>query len=335
MIKEAINKLINKEELSEIELKEAFDEVFSGLADSVQGASFLSLLKQFDENVILSALNSSQNAIKKPFSIFNTDDLIQNISLNKNSKYLDISLIQDLICSSSDLNISKHFFKNSYKENNSLDILLNMGVNIEKDVDYTTIEYENLNFSYFYLSEDSPYFKYSEPIRKALPFDNILNLTHKLINPIGAKNLFLGVNNKEDVNKYANIALNLNKTNSIVVSGNEEFPYICPNGESQVSEAWKNKIFSYTITPELLGFKEADLSMLECENNKEQAQNILDIIRNKNIGAKFDIAIINSALSLYITKKADSLMDGIALVKKLIESGVVAQKFEQIKEFYS
>ena len=79
MIKEAINKLINKEELSEIELKEAFDEVFSGLADSVQGASFLSLLKQFDENVILSALNSSQNAIKKPFSIFNTDDLIQNI----------------------------------------------------------------------------------------------------------------------------------------------------------------------------------------------------------------------------------------------------------------
>lgn len=334
MIKEAINKLINKEKLSEVELRESFDEVFSGLATSVESASFISLINQFENETILSVLNCANGAIKKPFSIFNTDELIQNTAFNFDSKIIDVLLIQDLICATSGLNVARHCFDTHLTYENSFDVLFKMGINIKKEIDYSTSEYENLNFNYFYLSKESPYFKYSEPIRKALPFDNVFNYTHKLINPINAKNLFLGVNKKDDVEKYANIALKLNKANSIILCAQDGLPLVSLNGETCVAEAWKNKIFTYIVTPDLLGFKEASLEDLKCQNNEENAQDVLDIIQNKNKSPKYDLAIINSALALYISKKADSIMDGINLAKKLIEDGLVEQKYNQIKEFY-
>lgn len=335
MIKETINKLINKEELTQIELRESFDELFSGLANNLEGASYLSLLNQFDESVILSALISAENSFKKSFSIFNSDEAIQNIVFKKKINCIDVSLIQDLICASAGLPIATHCYNNPLVKNTSFDIFKEMGVNLDKEIDYNSIEFENLNFNYFYISDNVSHFKYSEDIRRALPFDNVLNIVLKLINPLNAKNLFFGVNSKDDVNKYANIALELKKSNSIVICGDDDFPYVSLSGESYVAEAWKNKIFTYVLTPEFLGFECADFRDVYCENNSHQAQDIFEIIQNKKKDSKYDIAIINSGLSLYIAKKANSIIEGIDLAKELIASNRVFEKFEQIKEFYS
>lgn len=333
MIKEATNKLINKESLSEIELREVFDEIFSGLATQIEAVCFVSLLEQFDSNVILSALNSANSTIKKPFSIFSEVDFIQNIQINENEKYLDFKLVQDLICAASGLCVLNHGFKNNY--NRSFKILSKMGVNIDKEIDYTKCDFEKLNFNYFYLPTDTPYYKYSEEIRKSLPFDNFLDIVLKFLNPFNAKNLYLGVKNKDSVEKFADIALKMGKNNSIIVSADNGFSYVSINGESYVAEAWKNKIFTYVLSPELLGFKEYDISDIECADDSQNAVDILEIIQNKQKGAKYTFCILNSALALYISKKADSIMDGINLAKKLIDDGDVEEKFSQIKKFYS
>ena len=156
-----------------------------------------------------------------------------------------------------------------------------------------------------------------------------------MLNPFSSKNLFLGVSDRNFANTMANVALKLNKENSIIVSSDNDFDYIYPNGETYIAEAWKNKIFTYVITPELLGFDSAQISEIEVENNEQNASDILNIIENKDIGAKYSMAIMNSALSLYISKKAESLIDGVNLAKSLISSGKVKEKFEQLKNFYS
>ena len=58
---------------------------------------------------------------------------------------------------------------------------------------------------------------------------------------------------------------------------------------------------------------------------------ISPVERKKNKDTKYDISIMNSALSLYITKKTDSIIEGVNLATKLIKDGIVEQKFEQIK----
>jgi len=335
MINAVINKLLNEVEITEIELREAFDEVFSGLANDIQTASFLTIANKVEQKALCSAMEAIKEIIKKPYAISNCENLIQNVTLNQNNSHIDISLAQDLICASADLGVCTSTFDSIKAKNNSFNVLSKMGVNIEKEIDYSTLEFEKLNFNYIFLPLDNPYFKYSENIRCQLPFENIFNTTLKLLNPLCAKNLFLGISDKNKVNLYANIALKLNKTNSIILSAKDGFCYVSPNGESYIAEAWKNKIFTYVLTPELLGLESKELEEIKCENNEQNALDILNIIQNKEKGAKYNVVVLNSALSLYISKKADSIMDGLNLAKNLIESGKVFEKFEQIKKFYS
>ena len=107
------------------------------------------------------------------------------------------------------------------------------------------------------------------------------------------------------------------------------------DGETKVAEAWKNKIFAYVLTPELLGVKASCLDELKCSSTEENANDILLLAQNKLVGAKYNAAILNAGLSLYISKKADSIIDGIDLAKDTINSGRMLEKYKQIKKSYS
>jgi anthranilate phosphoribosyltransferase len=50
MIKATTNKLINNEEIVESELKEVFEEIYSGLANEIQATSFLTALSASNIN---------------------------------------------------------------------------------------------------------------------------------------------------------------------------------------------------------------------------------------------------------------------------------------------
>ena len=337
MIKEVLNKLLCAQNVSETEYREVFDEIFQGLSHDVEISSFLTALKDtnLEFDVLLEAINSSFSAIKTDFSVLNSGDLIENIYLCQSNNLINIALLQDLICTAAELPISRYCFDGVYSKDNAFQILNLLGFDFNKEIDYNSSEFEKLNFNYFYLSTQNPYFKYSENVRASLPFDNLFNKTIKFLNPLKAKNLFLGVSNREDVDKYATLALKLNKVNSVIVNGAQSLPFITPWGESYIAEAWKNKIFTYVLTPELLGFDSLSLDEIKCVDNKENARDILEIISNKKKGAKYNVAIMNSALSLYISKKTASVMDGINLAKKLLKDGLVEEKFNQIKAFYS
>lgn len=330
MIIEATKSLIEGENLTLIDTREVFDEVLSGLSDEIQTSAFLTALKtkKTTNDELLGGILSSKEAINIPKITFNNQTSIQNLCLEKISNILDISLIQDLICCANELSIAKFAF-----EDNSFKTLETLGVNLKEEKDLTSLDFENLNFAYIYLSKNSPYYKYTHKIARSGLFDEILNPIFAFLNPLNSKNIFLGVKDKKDVQKYANIALSLNYENSIIVSNNN-FPFLSLEKESFVAEAWKNKIFTYVITPDLLGFKEASNNDLIYKDEKENADIILGILEGKIKDFRYDFAILNSALSLYISKKADSIMDGINLAKKTIDTGLANEKLNQIKNFY-
>ena len=67
MIYETLNKLFKKEDLTDIEIKETFDEINQGLAGSFLACAFIVALKSKGETIdeITNAIISSKEAIKK------------------------------------------------------------------------------------------------------------------------------------------------------------------------------------------------------------------------------------------------------------------------------
>ena len=95
------------------------------------------------------------------------------------------------------------------------------------------------------------------------------------LNPSSASNCAIGVNSADEVKKFAKMCLELNYINSIVFTS-EIVPYIAPFGESFFAECWKNKIFTCTINPIILGLKEYSIN--EIKFSKEENKDITKAI---------------------------------------------------------
>jgi len=331
MINKVIKNIINNSDV-DVNIEECFDEIFSGLSDSVISGVFLALLemKQYDVDDIVAAINSARASVKKINTDIDKDFLIENICLNQCSEYLDISFALDIILSANNIGAIKFTSSNYFNKNNSFDTLKSFNIDAERlNID----TFEKTDFLYKYYPKDTPYLKYTEELNRILPFKTVLSIIINFLNPLGAKNCSVAISNKTLVEKYANICLNLGYSNSIVFSG-DGFPYISIEGESKVSEAWKNKIFSYTITPELLGIERQSLSSVKVENREHNFEILNAIFNNKLKDANYDIIIINSALALYITKTTKSLAEGLELAKKTIDDGYALEKINQIKNTF-
>ena len=336
MINEAISQLINNENLSVSCAKECFDEIFSGLATPVQASSFLTALesKGIVQDEQLAGILSSRESVKKISFPIQNISLIENIILDETFEYLDFALLNDLICATCNLNSMRYSFESHIFNSRSFNLLSKLGLRFNHiDSDFIDT-FEQINFGYFYLSTNEPYYKYVYELKKSLKFSNSLNLFDKLLNPYCAQNLFLGIKDANLVEDYAKLALNLNNQNTLVVSGYDKTPFISIENESFVAEAWKNKIFAYKISPELLDIKKASLDYVKVQNEDECANLILEIIENKAREEVIQAIILNAGFALYISKICASVMDGLALASKVINDGKLKEKFEQIKKHY-
>ncbi len=336
MIKDLINKLILNKDLDEIETKEAFDEIFSGLADEITVSSFITALKMKNETMdeISSAIVSARESVNKISLSGDVNNFFESVFLAPDDGYFDIKLVVDLICAANSLGALRYSFNNCFKKNKSFELLKLMGVRFDNQ-NNAIRNFERLNFGYFELPSDEKYYKYTNSISRSLEFDNILNILDKMLNPYCAKNQIIGLCDKTKVELFANMALRLNNSNTMVLSADNFFPYVSTQGETYVAEAWKNKIFTYVLTPDLLGFSEHSIKDLICPDYETNASDIVLLLQNKLQGAKKDCVILNAALALYISKKANSIMDGLELAKKTINEGVAFDKFIQIKNTYN
>ncbi len=330
MINSAINKLLSKNDLESTIIYEVFEEILSGIATPIQTSSFLTALKTKPETLeeLFYSIDASRGFVKKINLPYSCDNLIENITMNEDSSIIDISFAVDIICSANNLGVLKYSF-NMDKAFQTLSFFS------ENFFNKTLNNFERLCFGYFLLDKNEPYYKYSSIVDKNLTFDNIFSIIDKFLNPYGAKNQVIGVNRGELVEKIALLCLKLKNSNSLVMSAKNNFPYISLESETYVAEAWKDKIFTYTLTPELLGFKNHSIDEIKCDNISHSALIIKDVFENKTKNASYCAIVLNSAMALYIAKKAPSIIDGIELAKKTIDSNLAIEKLEQIIKSYS
>ncbi|MCD6220925.1 anthranilate phosphoribosyltransferase, partial [bacterium] len=60
---------------------------------------------------------------------------------------------------------------------------------------------------------------------------------------------------------------------------------------------------------------------------------IINILKNKERGAKRDIVILNSAFLLKAAGKVDNIEEGIDLSRNIIEKGIAYKKFMKLIDY--
>ncbi len=331
MIKEITKEILNNKRsfLEQIEIREIFDEIYQGLANKITTTAFITALKtlQLENETLQAIIEASNDAINKPEHSFKNN--FQTVNLNPNTKYFDVYFALDIINSANNINSIKYSV-GDFNNNHFLE--LKKHLNIEPYSSKTLEQIESKKFCYFYLDENEKYIKYTDEIRKNLSFENIFDLTDYFLNPFSVKNQIIGVNSIENVQKFANLSLLLNYDNSLVTTSSTGLSFATLDGENTIAEAWKNKIFTYTLSAELLDLPKYSIEEIKINNAKDTFEITKDIFENKTKNAYYYTIVLNSALALYISKNASSLIDGIKLAEKTIDSGLAKEKLQQIIE---
>lgn len=326
MIKEAIVKLAEKEDLSGSMAEQAMDEIMSGQATPVQMSAFLVALSMKGatiEEITACAKGMRNHCVK----LLNDQDVLEIVGTGGDrANSFNISTISALVVSAAGVPVAKHGNRAATSKCGAADVLEALGVKIDLAPEKSAELLKRLNICFMFAQNYHLSMKYVAPVRRELPIPTVFNILGPLTNPAGASMQLMGVYEEGLVEPLARVLRNLGVTRAMVVFGQDGLDEISASSPTTVCEVREKEFASYVLTPEQFGMercRKEELTGGTPEENAEIARRIL----NGEKGPKRNAVVLNSAAALHITKGI-SMEDAVVQVQELIDSGKAREQME-------
>ena len=333
MIKEAIVKVVNKEDLTYDEAYAVISEIMSGQTTPTQNAAFLSALSTKSTKAeTIDEITGCAAAMRDAALKFENDlDLFEIVGTGgDNSNSFNISTTSAMVIAASGIKVAKHGNRAASSKSGTADCLEALGVNIDLDPDKCRKLLEEVGFCFFFAQKYHTSMKYVGPIRKELGFRTVFNILGPLTNPSNPKYHLLGVYDRVLLEPVAEVLMKLGSKRGMVVFGTDKLDEISLSAPTAVCEYKDGWMKNYEITPEQFGFERCTKEDLTGGSPQENAAVTRGILSGEIKGHKRNTVLLNAGASLYIGGKADSMEEGVKLAAELIDSGKALEVLEKL-----
>ena len=348
--KEIIQKLIEKKDLTREETEQAMLQIMEGKLSDLEIANFLVALKskgETIEEITACARIMREKSVKikiknKPNQDGNIINFIDMCGTGGDkSNTFNISTAASFIVAGAGIIVAKHGNKSVSSKCGSADVLAELGVNINLSPELVEQCINKIGIGFIFAPNFHPAMKFVANARKQLGVRTVFNMLGPLTNPASPKAQVIGVFDANLTEAYANVLKNLGLERALVVNGSG-LDEITLHDKTKITELKEDKIKTYYITPEELGFKRYNLDEVKTDSVQQNADVIRLILNNlnegkdanmANIAAARDFAVVNAAAGIYVAGKASSLKDAISIARESISSGKAREKLEQLKDF--
>ena len=322
MIKEAIIKIVNKEDLSFDEAYTVMNEIMNGETTPTQNAAFLAALSTKSAKAETTGeIAGCAKAMREHATPVDTDfDLFEIVGTGgDNAGSFNISTTSAIVAAAGGMKVSKHGNRAASSKCGTADCLEALGVNIDEDPDKCRKLLEKVGICFFFAQKYHNSMKYVGAIRKELGFRTVFNILGPLTNPAHPKRQLLGVYDEYLIEPLAKVLMELGVKRGIVVYGMDKLDEISLSAPTKVCEIKDGSLHTYEIKPEDFGLSRCKKEDLTGGDPKENAAITLSILNGEK-GAKRDAVLLNAGAALYIGEKAKSMQEGINLAARLIDS---------------
>ena len=336
MIKEAIVKIVNKEDLTYKEAYDVMNEIMNGETSPTQNAAFLAALStksartETTDEIAGCAAAMREHALKVETDM----ELFEIVGTGgDNAHSFNISTTSALVAAAGGMKVAKHGNRAASSKCGTADCLEALGVNIMITPGQSTKLLESIGICFLFAQNYHASMKYVAPVRKELGIRTVFNLLGPLSNPAGATMELMGVYDESLVEPLSRVMTNLGVKRGMVVYGQDKLDEISMSAPTTVCEINNGHYRSYVIQPEDFGLKRCTKDELVGGTATENAEITKGILSGRIQGAKRDAVCMNAGAALYIGGKADSIGEGIKLAQQLIDSGAAMKKLEEFVEF--
>ena len=328
-MKQFIEKIKNKENLSFEESKAAFELLMEGKAEDQEIFDFLTLLSEKGEasDEIAGGVFVLRNKSKR-VNIENCVDTCGTGGDGMNT--LNISTASALLLASMGVKIAKHGNKAVSSKCGSGDVLeaLNIKINLEPNDIETQINKNN--FGFMFAPNYHSAMRFVGPTRKKIGKRTIFNMIGPLSSPALVKRQVVGVFDKKLLRIFANALNNLDIKFAWIVNSKDGLDEISPYAKTNVIQLKDNEISEIVIDPKELNVNADKFENLVGDDAKFNADKMIDIFKGQD--NDFSKAVcLNAAAGLIVNETHQNFSDAYNSVREHILSNKVVKHLEKIQ----
>ena len=331
MIKEAIKKIVDKQDLTFDEAYSVMNEIMSGETTPIQNAAFLAALSTKSTKAeTIDEISGCAAAMRShALKVEHDMDVMEIVGTGGDgAQSFNISTTSAFVAAAGGVKIAKHGNRAASSKCGTADCLEALGVNIDQSPEKCVELLDSVGMCFFFAQKYHTSMKYVGGIRKELGIRTVFNILGPLTNPSSPTMQLLGVYDKSLVEPLARVLVSLGVKRGMVVYGEDKLDEISASDATFVCEFKNGEYKSYEICPE-------DFKMTRCTKDELKggtpAENaaITRSVLSGEKGAKRNAVLLNAGAALYIAGKAESMADGVKLAGELIDSGKATNVLER------
>ena len=332
MIKEAIVKIVSKEDLTYDEAYSVMNEIMNGETSPTQNAAFLAALSTKNTRAETIAEISGCAAAMREHALRVDTQGMKVLEIvgtgGDNAHTFNISTTAAIILASGGVKVAKHGNRAASSDCGAADCLEALGVNLDTGPEKCTQLLRDVGICFMFAQKYHMSMKYVGAIRRELGFRTVFNILGPLTNPARPNYQLLGVYDETLLEPLAVVLGDLGVKRGLVVYGQDKMDEISLSAPTSVCafvDGWTKK---FTINPQDYGFRMCRKEDLRGGTPEQNAEITRDVLKGVK-GIRRDAVLMNAGAAFYAAEAAETISEGIKKAASLIDSGAAMKKLEE------
>ena len=328
-MKQFLEKLKNKQDLSFEESKSAFNILMNGEANDEEIFDFLTLLSLKGE--VSDEIAGGVYVLREKSKRVNVQNCVDTCGTGGDGmNTLNISTASALLLASMGIKVAKHGNKAVSSKCGSGDVLEALNIKINLEPNEIEEQINTNNFGFMFAPNYHSAMKFVGPTRKKIGKRTIFNMIGPLSNPALVQRQVVGVFDKKLLKTFANSLKNLKIKFAWIVNSEDGLDEISPYAKTKVVQLKDDKISEILIDPNNLEINADNFNSLLGDDAKFNANKMIDIFKGED--NDFSKAVcLNAAAGLVVAEKFVDFKDAYNNTREYILSGKSFKHLEKIQ----
>ncbi len=331
-IRDALQTLIDRRDLTRAEARAVMGEIMSGDATPAQIAGVLVALRAKGETA--DEIAGCADAMReRVVPVRPTRAPVVDVvgTGGDGAGTFNISTTAALVAASAGAAVAKHGNRAASSACGAADVLEALGLTLEQTPERIALSIDELGFGFMFARAHHPAMGHAAPVRQELGVRTVFNILGPLSNPAGACDGVFGVYSPALAHVYAATLAGLGARRAFVVHGDglDELSPLAPNLVVEVNDG---DVREWELDPRELGMYPGDPAALAGGSAEDNAQAVRSLFAGET-GVRRDAVLLNAAAALVAAGLADDLGEGVGLAAEAIDTGTAGDRLSRLVAF--
>ena len=331
MIKEAIEKIVRKEDLTYDEAYAVMNEIMSGETSATQNAAFLAALStksakaETIDEIAGCAAAMRDHATPVPHPGMEVLEIVGTGGDRSNT--FNISTTAALVVASAGVKVAKHGNRAASSKSGTADCQEALGVNLQQSPEKALQLLDEVGMCFFFAQMYHASMKYVGSIRRELGFRTVFNILGPLTNPARPEYFLLGVYDEYLVEPIAKVLDAMGVKRALVVYGSDRMDEVSASAPTVACELRDGYYRTSRIAPEDFGLERCRKEDLLGGTPQENAA-ITRAVLAGEAGPKRNVVLLNAGAALFAAGAVSDIDEGVKLAAHQIDSGAALETLD-------